>query len=271
METTPSESINNTVFHRLFTLVAIKLLKRHRPRNGNVLFLSRKLCVKYGSFQHLSEAATMQFIARHTSIPVPKVHCAFTYKGWTYILMERIAGEILSREWPKRTEESQAKILLQLKEMVNEMRALPPPDNMGISNVDGGSLFDSRLPGSSVRFGPFRTIQEFHRHLRGGLEGHPDHFPEIRSLITQHEGPWPAPCFTHADLSSLNILVCGDSVVGIIDWETAGWYPTYWEYATAYNVNPRNEFWREQVDKFLEPMPEELDMEKIRLKYFGDT
>lgn len=35
--------------------------------------------------------------------------------------------------------------------------------------------------------------------------------------------------FTHGDLSSLNILARVDDIVGIIDWETAGWYPSYWE------------------------------------------
>lgn len=82
--------------------------------------------------------------------------------------------------------------------------------------------------------------------------------------------PWPPPVFTHGDLSSLNILVRSDEVVGIIDWETAGWYPSYWEYTTACQVNPRNPFWREQIDKFLEPMPGELEMDQVRLKYFGD-
>jgi aminoglycoside phosphotransferase (APT) family kinase protein len=154
--------------------------------------------------------------------------------------------------------------------MVNEMRAIPPPDNIGIANVDGGSLYDCRLPGNSTRFGPFRTVQDFHRYLRGGLDVHTGHLSEVNELIAQHEGEWPPPCFTHGDLSSLNILIRGDEVVGIIDWETAGWYPSYWEYTTAWNVNPQNEFWREEVDKFLEPRPEELAMEGLRMEYFGD-
>ena len=36
--------------------------------------------------------------------------------------------------------------------------------------------------------------------------------------------------FTHGDLSSFNIVARVDGIVGIIDWETAGWYPSYWEY-----------------------------------------
>lgn len=85
------------------------------------------------------------------------------------------------------------------------------------------------------------------------------------------DGPWSQPVFTHGDLSSLNILVHGEEVVGIIDWETSGWYPSYWEYTTACQTNARNIFWREQIDNFLVPLPRELEMDQIRLKWFGDT
>jgi hypothetical protein len=40
--------------------------------------------------------------------------------------------------------------------------------------------------------------------------------------------------FTHSDIAPRNILVGNDlenPVIGIVDWESAGWYPVYWEYA----------------------------------------
>ena len=119
--------------------------------------------------------------------------------------------------------------------------------------------------------GPFKSVHDFHLHLRGGFETLPIHFPDVGELIALQDRDWPPPVFTHGDLSSLNILARGDKIVGIIDWETAGWYPSYWEYTTAWQANPMNYFWREEVDKFLDPMPKELEMEKIRLKYFGDV
>ncbi|KAF2124398.1 kinase-like protein [Dothidotthia symphoricarpi CBS 119687] len=265
-----SQPINDTPFRRYLTLLAIRLLKRFRKRHGPVLLLSDKICVKYGSHVSLREASTMQFIAKHTSIPVPRVYCAFTNQNRGYIVMERIHGEPVGAGWFKRSEESRAKILDQLKEMIEKMRRITSPEDIGVANVDGGPLFDVRLPGTSNHFGPFRTIQDFHRYLRGGQEAHPDHKPEISELISQQDKLRTSLVFTHGDLSSLNILASGDEVVGIIDWETAGWFPSYWEYTTAWNVNPQNQFWRNEVDKFLQPMPEELDMEKIRLKYFGD-
>lgn len=116
----------------------------------------------------------------------------------------------------------------------------------------------------------FKSIQEFHNHLRGGIQFHPKICPEVIELINLHDRAWPPLVFTHGDLSSLNILVREDEVVGIIDWETSGWLPSYWEYTTACQVNPQNYFWRYEIDKFLDPMPAELAMEKIRQRYFGD-
>jgi hypothetical protein len=59
-------------------------------------------------------------------------------------------------------------------------------------------------------------------------------------------------------------LARGDEVVSIIDWETAAWMPPYWGYTSAWNVNPQNQFWLQEVDRFLEPLPKALEMEEIR-------
>ena len=264
-----SKPINASWARRFGTRVAVKLLKRIRSRKGCILVLSRRLCVKYGDRVDLSEASTIQFIAQHTSIPVPKIYCAFTHRDITYIVMEHIDGEMLTRGWVSRNNESKAKIHAQLKEFVREMRQIPPPRS-GVANVDGGSLFDPRLPVPTWRFGPFTSIQAFHEFLHDGLKPGPKLPPGCNDLIAQHEGSWPPTTFTHGDLSSQNILAKGDRIVGIVDWETAGWFPSYWEYTTACQVNPQNSFWIDEIDKFLEPFLVEQAMEKIRQKYFGD-
>ncbi|KAH3603029.1 hypothetical protein KXV56_005737, partial [Aspergillus fumigatus] len=140
-----SKPVNDNFLNRGLTLLAIKFLKRIRPREGNVLMLSGELCVKYGRRVHLSEASTMRFVSQHTSIPVPKVLCAFTRSGRTYIVMERIKGDIIGNGWVKRSENSKAKLLSQLAEKIREMRDLQPPEGMGVASVDSGSLFDCRV------------------------------------------------------------------------------------------------------------------------------
>ena len=183
--------------------------------------------------------------------------------------MEKIAGERAGQAWVRRSEESRIQILDQLKSMVEQLRAVPPPEGFSVASILGGAIYDARLPGQPSR-GPFKTVEDFHSSLRNNLVTEGCSVPEdLEELVGFHGQPCPS-VLTHGDLSSLNILVQGDKVVGLIDWETAGWFPAYWEYTCAWNANPQNEFWRREVDKFLTPMPRELRMEGIRRKYFGD-
>ncbi|RDH32627.1 protein kinase-like protein [Aspergillus welwitschiae] len=203
--------INDCALYRILTLLAIAALRKFRPFKGSVLMLTDRICVKYGQHVDLSEAGTMCFVSQNTSIPVPKVLCAFTHQRCTYIVMERIKGEMIGAGWVYRSEESKAKILTQLQKMVREMRTLPPPAGMG--------------------------VQEFHRHLRGGMDFDPGLDPAIQELIRQHDRSFPIK-FTHGDLTC--------------------------------QVNPQNSFWINEIDKFITPMPDELAMERIRQKFFGD-
>lgn len=188
-----SKPINSTLLRRFLVLAAVKLLKRIRPHQGTVLFVSDNLCIKSGPLRHLPEASTIQFIAEHTSIPVPKVYCAFTHKGWTYIAMERLKGDMVGRNWGTRSAESKAKILLQLKKMVEEMRSIRSSQGQGVSNVDGGPLWDCRLPGTTLCHGPFKTIYDFYKNLREGFDTLPDRLPEVSKLIALQNGHWLPP------------------------------------------------------------------------------
>ena len=148
------------------------------------------------------------------------------HKGLVFVVAERIRGDNVSVGWGLWSEESRAKILYQLKGMIAELRALCPAGS-SVANVDGGPVCDCRLPAQPLR-GPFKTIRDFYRHLRGGVEAHEQNLLlGVYELIDFHEQAWPQPVFTHGDLSSFKILVDGDKVVGIVDWETAGWLPSY--------------------------------------------
>lgn len=144
--------------------------------------------------------------------------------------MERKPGKPLADGWVFRPDASKAKILAQLRPMIAELRKVPrPPAQDGVSNVDvvsgidGGQFFDGNLP--KKRFwGPFPSIRDFHRELRGGLMAVPDEhteerFTDLRKLVALHENYAPSspPVLTHGDLSANNILADGDTVTGIID------------------------------------------------------
>ncbi|VTT59204.1 unnamed protein product [Fusarium fujikuroi] len=240
-EGTSSLAINNTFPRRFMTLVALKTSARFYKHDGPCILISKSLIVKKGSFVHLTEAATMQFVAANTSIPVPTVHCSFVHKKRAHIVMQRIRGTSLAEAWKPLSEADLASIFAQLRHMLEELRALVPPNSVGVESCTGGSLRDSRIPRSRPRFGPLKSIQHFHRWLWEDLEtdSQPDHiedqdWKDIKEMATKQNGPWPTPLFTHGDLNPFNILVRGDQVVGLIDWEFAGWYPYYWEYTSAW-------------------------------------
>lgn len=65
--------------------------------------------------------------------------------------------------------------------------------------------------------------------------------PELDQLTTNHEKQEHKTCFTHGDLSSFNVLNRDGCVIGMIDWEMAGWCPEYWKYISAWYANPCDE------------------------------
>lgn len=138
-------------------------------------------------------------------------------------------------------------LLKQLKSYIEEMRLLKPPNLGVVEGIEGGKLYDMRLQDGLKGFGPFDSVRDFHSFLRGGISASPEQIPEVNEMVKKHEKAHFSTCFTHGDLDSMNVLVQGDNIVGIIDWDTAGWFPEYWEYTTAYNVHPYNGFWKDEI------------------------
>lgn len=123
-----------------------------------------RICIKSTRRADLSEAHTMEFVRRMTSIPVPKVYYAFERKGRVYIVMQRIQASNAARHWHHRSEDSRQKILQQLKTMIEELRTLQAPKGIGVANIDHGPIVDHRLPRHS-QWGPFSCIYDFHQAL----------------------------------------------------------------------------------------------------------
>lgn len=270
-------AIRDTFCRRLLTLLALKTTARLYKHDGPCVPISKRLLVKTGKFVCLTEAASIEFIATKTSIPVPRVYASFLHKNRAYIIMERIQGTSLAKAWKTLSDASRDHIMLQLRRMLMELRTLAPSPGTGIQSCVGGSLRDSRIPRSRPRFGPFSTVQDFHLWLREELrpEEHPNRnndedWQDIIKMVARQDGPWPPPVFSHGDLNPFNILVRGDRVVAIIDWEFAGWYPGYWEYTSAWLGNKTRQAWQERIATFLEPYPEELWMETVRQKWWGE-
>lgn len=254
---------------RIAVMAAIRFRKLFDKSGGTVMMLTKHICVKRSAWTRVAEAATMLFVAQNSKVPVPRVYCVFERKGLIYIVMERVQGHMMGLDWHARPQALRDNLLAQLKRHVQDLRSIPRDGPM-VKDVNGGPVLDGRI-GRTMTHGPFDSVHDFHDHLRHGLKYDPKFGERVGQLYDLHDQHEELPVFTHGDLSSLNVIVKDDQVVGIVDWETAGWLPLYWEYTTACQVNIRNLWWRDEVDKFLEPMPDALTMESLRQEFFGDT
>ena len=104
--------IRDTALNRWLTLLALRIFSKKRWWSS-IAMLPLGFVVKRGSsnYHHLSEANTMQFVAKHTKIPVPKVYCSFVKDDDIYIVMKKMKGEWLGVRWQKCSDESKKKLL----------------------------------------------------------------------------------------------------------------------------------------------------------------
>ncbi|KAK4247486.1 putative kinase [Corynascus novoguineensis] len=165
-----------------------------------------------------AEVEAMRFVSEHTTIPVPRVYDV----GEQHLTMEFIEGETLKEAWENTLSvEDRALVVRQLRDYVNQLRAIKSPDGV-ICSFGGRPAVDSRF--FYLEGGPFADEAAYNDFLVSDLVGHSSVRDMIRSQMREdHE-----IVLTHGDLHAINILARpGVGVVAIIDWELAGFYPEY--------------------------------------------
>lgn len=179
----------------------------------------------------------MTFVRQNTPIPVPKVYMVVPYRRSRYIFMSRLAGKEIGHVavWESYSEERRDAILSQLHFYLRELRAIPSPNGPPlICNVNRGPVMDYRLC-TDAPSGPYADEDRMNLQIRLGLSvegitqlrGIPSRF--IEPIQAAHAIRHPI-VFTHNDIALRNIMVDGDRVTGLIDWECSGWFPSHWEY-----------------------------------------
>jgi thiamine kinase-like enzyme len=104
-------------------------------------------------------------------------------------------------------------------------------------------------------------IKKFKMINRG--MGDVDHISAKAQFYERHLGTMfgiHPPVFSHGDLQRKNILIdkSGGSIqVALIDWEVAGWYPAFWEYAIKFSSLQWIGDWPYYLDQILESYPRE--------------
>ncbi|KAK0704498.1 hypothetical protein B0H67DRAFT_648928 [Lasiosphaeris hirsuta] len=187
------------------------------------------------SAEPYNEFNALRVVRQYSTIPTPSPldvvsgpRGGGSFSSGAYLLTTRVPGLPLSRCLYVLSDADRDQIAAQLKDYVAQLRGIPSSPNLNapISNTLGEACRDTRIRGATP-IGPFADETAFSQLLRYSDE------PARRGHKI---------FFSHADLNPRNILVdrvawpdgsCGWAVSGIVDWESAGHYPEYWEYTKA--------------------------------------
>ncbi|VZH91408.1 unnamed protein product [Fusarium fujikuroi] len=203
--------------------VIYKCTERYIVRHGNTVTKYAIHPDGMGVNDKPNEALVLQFIKENTTIPVPEVISS----DWDRIELEYIEGQTLREAWPSLELHERTEILAQLKDYLGQLRALK---GLYIGRFDGqGAVIPSMMTRSG---GPFKSLESFQEWLVRPPKRIEEQSLHWAQMTKQLGADYPI-VFTHADISSRNIMVRDGRIVAILDWEWAGWYPVYWEYVFA--------------------------------------
>ncbi|KAF5021319.1 hypothetical protein F66182_6641 [Fusarium sp. NRRL 66182] len=188
------------------------------------------------------EVEAMQYVASHTTIPVPKIYAVHRENGLIYIEMAHVKGDCLDSAWKRISTDEKDSIFADIKQYLSCLRQLQPPTHDIVSSALQNPAYDCRV--GFRFFGPMNQ-DEFHSLTRGHLrtEDIPLLGPEV---VHVHTTARYKTHFTHADLAPRNIMVRHGRVAAIIDWAYSGWYPEYWEFTKAH-YNCLEEDWEDYL------------------------
>ncbi|TVY37481.1 hypothetical protein LSUB1_G004491 [Lachnellula subtilissima] len=168
-----------------------------------------------------NEFNALKMVGQYTSVPVPrpldlvirptKSNDPF-YSHDAYLLTSRVPGIPLARCYDMLSDEDGAEFVARMQLYLTQIRAIPKvvSPEYAICDTLGGACRDPRIKDANP-VGPFLDEATFSQVLRkpdeSSRRGH--------EIVRRPDG------------------TRGWTVTGIVDWETSGYYPEYWDYTKA--------------------------------------
>lgn len=209
----------------------VRVLQSMTCARSEIVCVEEQIIVKMRGDVHslVTESETMTFVAEHTSIPIPKMYGTHVdERGRMYMVIDFIPGETLCSAWPRLSKVEKEALAQDLNNHLDELRHI----SENYIGAVGKKPFVCDIAMTGTMEGPFNTEHDFNDFLVGlyKRERPLSHFISLlRKLLKEGHNV----VFSHGDLTPSNILIQHGRLASIIDWEMAGFFPEYWEYARA--------------------------------------
>ncbi|CVL13595.1 uncharacterized protein FPRN_06984 [Fusarium proliferatum] len=167
----------------------------------------------------------LELVAINTSVPVPRVHQYYVSKEFEHLVMDNMPGLTLEKVWPDLSHPERESIADQVVLLVQQLRELRS------THINTALLF--RKP---VRYGIRDATDLNLERIKPYLSN--EHIVSyIKQRTIAMEGQ--SAVFTHGDLDWGNILILDRRVCGLIDMESSGYFPQYWEWMMVKRLSYR--------------------------------
>jgi Ser/Thr protein kinase RdoA (MazF antagonist) len=176
-----------------------------------------------------AESDTINFVKTQCpSIPLPEVIFSWIDRDWnrSFTLLKRVSGKTLHESWPSLSELQRAAIVQTVAGYIKELSQLT---SSRVESASGKGVLEGHLdhpkPHSQPSWKPQllgpMSRSEFSEFLRSRTS--PDAQDGIPAIGEQFH-------FYHCDLGPGNIMISQEDgkVIGILDWESAGFLPKFW-------------------------------------------
>ncbi|KAI0647306.1 kinase-like protein [Trametes meyenii] len=260
-------------FRRLLWRHLVMLGQNYWPPDSAAQRIPGGMYVKRGVHIRPSEGQAMRFIGAHTPLPIPVVVDNLVLEGETWLVMSRLPGYNLGANYLEITPQVEQHLSRQLARILPPLRALPAP-TAAVCGFDQGPIYSTRLAFGSPPIGPFGSVDAFHRFLidRAGSFNIPEGEAElVQETIRRAHSRAYRTCLTHNDLGPHNVLVDENwNITGIVDWESCGWMPEYWELTNGtFLPQYRKGRWFRIMSSAFPQYTDELQAERYIVMYRG--
>lgn len=249
------------------------------PFDNQIIPLPFGLLLKWSDGTRLEEVLATE-VCRAAGLPTPKIISYGEHPNSPHapvsILMTRLPGRELGQAYESLSHHAQSTALTEFKLYLSTIRGWRSPwGEERVCSITGGSIRSIRVPNHTI--GPCETPQEFHDYLlapaRYSSASEAVNEEKLRRARKLQLLQRPGVKFTHGDIKHHNILVDEEGhITGLLDWESAGWYPEFWEYTTALRFVPKDFWWYEFLMKAgAQQYLEESECEKALTNLTADS
>lgn len=175
-----------------------------------------------------TDAATTKFVRENTAIPVVEEMVYWKDSNSHFFLMKRVAGESLEDAWPRLSRAEKQKYA---REVIGYIAELRTHKAASPQTVEGGPVRDKLLGSTETSVMTIEDKDSWWARVAQGFVKFDSTW--IENFTSRYPKKPAQYVLTHGDLNTGNIMIHDGHVSGIIDWEHAGYFPDWWEHATA--------------------------------------